>query len=524
MKWLYAIPVFALAALLVIFIWLSRLEYAGPPHVELMLEGEVPATFYLPPDPQQGPNSRWGLGEPTSGKKPATLVLAHGFAMDRASLSTLARSVAQAGYAVMVIDLRGHGENRNAFNEGRGTDAMALEDIATAVDFLRTSPHVDGNRIVVGGHSMGAGASLVYGGSDPGIDGLILISGGWGLRGPHRPSNPLFLMAAEDPAGIRDQMAVVAGELAGEENLGSGNTVGDLSRGTGVRLVSVPETGHVDIIQSEGAIAEVVAWMDAIYGEERAVASPWVDERQKAIGLGFLVLLFVFPGIGGVIGRLSPHVTERPASGVLPRLAIFSGALLLTLPLVALGEPGSLLNLAVADGVVAQLFYVGMILLVGLALGNRPSLGSRAGRWDQAFLAAAVGMIVVYALLIPLYTTQHRMSLTPERALLGLFTALALIPFTLSENVLLRRGSAWVSTLTILLGRAVVVVVLGIGVVTEIVPGVVGLMLPLLAGFFFFFEFVALPIYVGSRNVVTVSLLEALWLAWTFAAVLPVNL
>lgn len=524
MKWLYGIPALALLVLLVDFVWLARLEYGGPPHVELMLEGEVPATFYLPPDPQQGPNSRWGLAEPTPGEKPAAVVLAHGFAGDRASLSTLARSMAHAGYAVLVIDMRGHGANRNSFARGRGTDAFLLEDIGTAVDFLRTSPRVDGNRIAVGGHSMGAGASLAYGGHDPGIDGLLLISGGWGLEGPHRPSNVLFLVAAEDPARIRERAGVVANQLAGDEYLEHGKTLGDLTRGSGVRLASVEGTGHVDIVRSPGAVAEVVGWLDAIYGVERAAAAPVVDARLEALGLGFLALLLVMPGIGGLVGRLSPHVAERPASGAFGRLAIFGAVLLFTLPLVALGEPGVLLGLAVADGVVAQFFYAGVILLAGLALGNRLGLAARVGRWNLAVAAAVVGMLAIYALLTPLGVAFHRMSLTPERALLGLLAALALFPFTLASNSLLRRGSAWVATLTVLLGRALLVVVLGIGIAMEIVPGVVALMLPMLAGFFVFFELVGVPVYVGSRNVVTVALLEALWLAWIFAAILPVRL
>ncbi|MFP8874693.1 MAG: hypothetical protein VCB42_09255 [Myxococcota bacterium] len=334
----------------------------------------------------------------------------------------------------------------------------------------------------------------------------------------------LFLVAAEDPARIRERAGVVANQLAGDEYLEYGKTLGDLTRGSGVRLASVEGTGHVDIVRSPGAVAEVVGWLDAIYGVERAAAAPVVDARLEALGLGFLALLLVMPGIGGLVGRLSPHVAERPASGAFGRLAIFGAVLLFTLPLVALGEPGVLLGLAVADGVVAQFFYAGVILLAGLALGNRLGLAARVGRWNLAVAAAVVGMLAIYALLTPLGVAFHRMSLTPERALLGLLAALALFPFTLASNSLLRRGSAWVATLTVLLGRALLVVVLGIGIAMEIVPGVVALMLPMLAGFFVFFELVGVPVYVGSRNVVTVALLEALWLAWIFAAILPVRL
>jgi hypothetical protein len=289
-------------------------------------------------------------------------------------------------------------------------------------------------------------------------------------------------------------------------------------------LASVEGTGHVDIVQSPGAVAEVVAWLDAIYGVERGAPAPLLDERQQAVGIGLLAFLLVAPGIGGLLGRLSPHVAERPASGALGRLLIVGAVLLLTLPLVGVGDPGVLLGLAVADSVVAQVFYAGLILLAALALGNHLDLGVRAGRWDLALAAAAVGVVVIYALSIPLSVASHRLNLTPERAFLAVLTALGLLPFALASNTFLRRGSAWMSTATVLLGRAVWIVILAVGALLGIIHGVVLLMLPILAGFFVLFEFVALPVYAVSRNVVTVALLEALWLAWIFAAVLPVTL
>jgi len=43
-----ALVLIALAAYLFLTAWLARLERNGPNHADLMLEGDVPATFYLP--------------------------------------------------------------------------------------------------------------------------------------------------------------------------------------------------------------------------------------------------------------------------------------------------------------------------------------------------------------------------------------------------------------------------------------------------------------------------------------------
>ena len=44
----------ALALFLVAALWLGRLDRGGPPHGDLILEGGVPATLYLPGDAPGG--------------------------------------------------------------------------------------------------------------------------------------------------------------------------------------------------------------------------------------------------------------------------------------------------------------------------------------------------------------------------------------------------------------------------------------------------------------------------------------
>jgi dienelactone hydrolase len=63
---------------------------------------------------------------------------------------------------------------------GENIASAGLHRLLTAAEATsRTaSPHVDGSRIVVMGHSMGAGASLDYATRVSSIDGAVMISGG----------------------------------------------------------------------------------------------------------------------------------------------------------------------------------------------------------------------------------------------------------------------------------------------------------------------------------------------------------
>ena len=129
-------------------------------------------------------------------------MLLHGYSADRASVSTLARRLAQNGIAIISIEFAGHGINRNPFSRGE-TDETLVNETKTAVDYARSLPLVDSSRIIVMGHSMGAGTALDYAQHDNTISGAVMISGGFDLYGPQRPRNTLFIYAQHDPDFIR---------------------------------------------------------------------------------------------------------------------------------------------------------------------------------------------------------------------------------------------------------------------------------------------------------------------------------
>jgi dienelactone hydrolase len=188
----------------------------------------------------------------------------HGYGTDRGSLAGLARELAASGYAALTVDVRGHLQDRD--RRGRPAGDFFYANLSAAVDYLRASPRVDGSRIVVMGHSMGARASLEYATRVSGIDGAVMISGALRPEGSHRAPNTLFIFASEDHESLRETSRRLAALVAGVPEIELSRTYGKASEGTAVRAVEIPDTDHASIISSDAAAKEIVAWVDAIFG------------------------------------------------------------------------------------------------------------------------------------------------------------------------------------------------------------------------------------------------------------------
>jgi dienelactone hydrolase len=507
--------------LLALLARLGSLEAGGPIHGDLELRGGQPATLYLPGDQAPAP----GPPPLPAAERPPAVVLAHGFSSDRAGVSVLARRLARAGYAVLSFDFRGHGANRHPFSRGSFAQPDGLaDDLAAAVDFLRTSPYVDGSRIVVMGHSMGAGAALDFGTRDSGLDGIVPISGGFGMFGPFRAPNVLFIFAEKDPQRIHSAAGANAATLAGVGEVVPGQTYGDLSRGTAVRLVEMPGEDHVSIVSSEPAAREIITWLDGIFGVARAEQPELGDPRLLTAGLALLAFLILLVPIGFVCGRLAPTLPERPAEGGVRGLIALAAALLASMAFLTAATPASFLSLQVYDVVVSHLLLAGVFLLAGLALRGDLSELRDGARWRRSLGPAAVAFLVVYVLLAPLGVVSHRLTPTPERLAVGIVAALLLFPFFLAFELQLRRGSAGRALLFGLLGRALILLVTYIGVLAGVLPPVVLLMLPVFAFTFVMVELLAASLYARSHDVLLVAMVESLWLAWIFAVTAPIRI
>jgi dienelactone hydrolase len=498
--------------------WLGRLEQGGPVHDDLVLEGGIPATLYLPE----------GLGEgglfleaPPADARPPAVALMHGYASDRAAVSSLARGLAGAGYAVLSFDAAGHGANRNPFSRSRSRPDVFYAEFSAAVDHLRSLPFVDGERIAVMGHSMGAGAALDFATRDSGLDAVVLVSGGLRALGPQRPPNTLFIYADGEVPFIAERCNALAADLAGVAAIEPGRLYGDPTAGTAVRVVVVEGTDHASIALSGETVDEVVTWLDAAFGLPPRERRGGGDPRRLPTALAALSLLLVLPGLGVVVGRVVPSAAERPAR-VGRGLASLAAALLVTLPLLGLGAPLSVLSVDVGDVVVSQLAAAGGVLLVWLALRDE-----LAGPWPRLLpsaLGAAAAVFGVFLLLQPMGAVIHRVTFTPERAIVFAAATPFLLPFAFAFQLLVRRGTARQAALGAVAGRILVLGALAVGVATGILPRVVLLMLPGFVVVFTLFELLSATIYTVSRNLLTIALIDAALIALLVATGMPIRL
>jgi dienelactone hydrolase len=516
-----AISVSAGVALLVAAVWMARLEASGPASAELTLDGGVPATLYLPwPAGSERPAD---FERPAGSARPPVVVLAHGVSSDRMGMSGLARALTQAGYAVLSFDFRGHGANRNPFVRRGGEHESLTADMRAAVDYLRTSREVDGARISVMGHSMGAGVALEYAGIDPALDATVLVSGGWRLDGPQRPANVLFIYAAGDPARIRERSAELAAQLGDVPQAPAGQVFGSFRDSTAVSHVEVAKADHITILGSTYAARKIIDWLDQSYGVERGTFFLRDDPRLRVAGVGMLAFVLLLPGLGALAGRLAPRLAERPAAGAARRFLLVVAALVLGLPLVAVGGLERVIPLWIGDTVVLHLFLTGVVLAVWLVVRKELDGSTIRSALPASAGAAAVAAVAVAFAMSPFAIVLHGLGLTPERAACAVLVALLVAPFQLVFHDLLRRGGLVASTLASLAGRVAVVAVLAFAVRVGVLSGVVMLMLPVLVLLFALFEVLAASVYAASRNSLVPALVESAWLAWILAAVLPIS-
>jgi len=499
---------------------LAKRDRNGPAHADLEIAGGVPATLYLPAEPV--PGTLLLPAPPPRGERPPAVVLVHGFAGDRVVVSSLARRLAQNGYAVLAIDVRGHGANRNPVPDGRARPDWLFQDLAAAVEYLRGSPYVDGSRIALMGHSMGAAAALDFATRDSGIDGVVAISGVQTLVGPYRPPNVLFLFASADPPGLQGRTAALAGHLAGVDSAEDGKSYGDLAHGTAVRLEEVPGVNHLTIVFSTSAASRILQWLDAVFRVDRSSAPPsdLADPRLAPLAVAMAGALVLLAGVGFVCGRLAHGLEDRPARGGALGLALLAAGLLLAMAVLAVGVPAGFLSLEVGD-VVVSLFAVagGLLLCVGALHGSPvPVRELRLG-----LVPGAVGFAGVYLLLTPLGLVGHRTAPTAERLFVAAAATVLFLPFFLAFEAALRRGGLVRATLLGVSGRILVVAAVIVGVRMGVIPPVVMLMVPLLAILSVLFEVFASGVYAASGNWLVIAVTESTWLAWVAATVFPLR-
>ncbi len=492
-------------------------------HYAVTLSSGAPAVIWEPGAPAPfGPAPREGAGLPV-------VVLAHGFASAKETMSSLARRIARGGYAVIAFDFRGHGHNPKPLERALlGSGDGLLEDLEAAVLLAKTDPRFDGTRVAVAGHSMGAGAVLSYAARDPSVAAVIAISGAYAREGPYPPPNPFLIWAAGDPPSLREAARARAGKLAGLEQVVLDRSYGDPERGTAVRASEVDGTDHLTILWSETAAERILEWLGHTLGPgDGAVPDAARGDRRfgyALVGLAAWIVLAV-----GLVGALAPFVPviESPrAGGAFRRLALLLAALVGAVLLVAVHDPRtdaaalSFLPLVVGRDIAALFAAAGAILCLGLARSGALRLRGLASA--PTWLAALALVGFAYVGFGGLASPYVGLSLAPHRVPSALAIALLVLPFFAATEALLRGPGAagvWLPIAGKLLALAVIAGAAFAGLLSFVI--VLGL--GAFAVLFALFELLAWRMSRSAPNPWFPALVQSLWTGWTLAATFPMT-
>jgi len=177
------------------------------------------------------------------------ILLLHMVNGDRSQWEQLVPHLTPNGYAVLAIDLRGHGATG-----GQIDWIKAQEDTLAARNYLAEREHIRKGSIAFGGASIGANLALVAASTDPDINTVVVLSPGLNYYGvttldalePYG-ARPLFLAASSE-----DQYAAESSQSLAESALGE------------VELQIFDGAGHGTVMLSResGLAGSILDWLD----------------------------------------------------------------------------------------------------------------------------------------------------------------------------------------------------------------------------------------------------------------------
>ena len=167
---------------------------------------------------------------------------------------------------------------------------------------------------------------------------------------------------------------------------------------------------------------------------------------------------------------------------------------------------------------VASLFTVATLIVLHGGEWERVRAGAGA-----TIFAALFAFAVIYACQVATSAQLHRNALTPERLMVLAMAAVLTLPFWMSFELLVRRGTTARSTVLGTLGRAMILALTAAGALLNVLPFVLLLVLPILAITFIAMEVFAASAYSASRNVALIAVAETVWFAWLLASINPIT-
>ena len=177
-------------------------------------------------------------------------LLLHMMPSTKESWNQFAARLQENGFAVLAIDLRGHGSSTDKngskldYKEFKDEEHReSMKDIAAAKEFLAGQVNVDISRIAIAGASIGANLALWQASIDKDVLLLVLLSPGLNYRGIQAAqlapgySGPVYILASDGDTNAAKSSRELFGIFPGDKEL---EVIEGNSHGTNM-FISEPE-------------------------------------------------------------------------------------------------------------------------------------------------------------------------------------------------------------------------------------------------------------------------------------------
>lgn len=198
---------------------------------------------------------------PSSEKKAAGVILWHDLDRDRSDWEGLAEKLQEEDYAVLAMDLRGHGKSTRRGQETMDRKTMseadfgnAVQDVQTAYQYLTGREDIDKERIAMVGAGWGANLALSFAARKRELKSLVLLSPALSIKG---------LKALEDMDRYGERPAFLIASLKDSEAAEAVRQLEKAARGQ--RMVKVYEDAGrgAEMLKKAKDLPDLIAdWLD----------------------------------------------------------------------------------------------------------------------------------------------------------------------------------------------------------------------------------------------------------------------
>ncbi|MBN1179217.1 MAG: alpha/beta fold hydrolase [Anaerolineae bacterium] len=158
---------------------------------------------------------------PAQGVGPGVLLL-HALGGHKEDWATLATQLQEAGYGVLALDARGHGESGGTFDPQADGDLL-VDDVLRAWAVLAYQPEVDPERTAMVGASIGANLGLRAAALEPTVRAVALLSPGLDYSGVRTDdaivdygARPILIVASEEDTYAAESALALAEAAQGQ--------------------------------------------------------------------------------------------------------------------------------------------------------------------------------------------------------------------------------------------------------------------------------------------------------------------